>query len=113
MALLRGDPGSSTLYVPGTYALLDLRDHASRREWSIVPDESGLPESVLAAAQLIVSEQSLDAILQQVVDLACGGVKGCAMAGITLLARSGPTTAVASNDVAGRVDATQYRVGSG
>ena len=59
-----------------------------------------------------VSENSFDATLQQVVDLASMSVEGCAMAGITLLSQGGPTTAVATNDVAANVDAIQYRINS-
>jgi transcriptional regulator with GAF, ATPase, and Fis domain len=71
------------------------------------------PEAVLALANAATDEYSFDATLQQVVDLASVGVGGCSMAGITLLQRSGPTTAVATSPAAARVDAIQYKVNSG
>jgi GAF domain-containing protein len=45
--------------------------------------------------------------------LACGALEGGDMGGVTLLQPEGPTTAAASDDVAFRVDAIQYEVGSG
>jgi GAF domain-containing protein len=58
-------------------------------------------------------EDSFDATLQQVVDLACVGVAGCQMAGITLLERNGPTTAAATSPAAAALDALQYQANSG
>jgi GAF domain-containing protein len=66
--------------------------------------------SLAAAAP---GDDSFDTTLQQVVDLARAGVNGCSMAGITLLDRGGPTTAVATSTVAANVDAIQYRINAG
>jgi GAF domain-containing protein len=76
-----------------------------------VPDSSS--ESLSALACVVPGEDSFELTLQQVVDLAPEGIGGCAMAGITLLDRTGPSTAAASSDVAARVDALQYGVNSG
>lgn len=73
-------------------------------------DES---QAYLSLARAGSGEVSFDSTLQQVVDLACAGVSGCSMAGITLLERSGPTTAVATSHTAATVDAIQYRINSG
>jgi GAF domain-containing protein len=69
--------------------------------------------AIESLASVIVGENSFDATLQQVVDLACEAVQGCSMAGITLLSGGGPTTAVATSDLAARIDAIQYRTNSG
>jgi GAF domain-containing protein len=75
--------------------------------------EQDSPETILSLASVAPGEDSFDNTLQQVVDLACTGVAGCSMAGITLLGPAGPTTAVATSEVAANVDAIQYRVNSG
>lgn len=71
------------------------------------------PEALLALAGILVAEQSLEATLAQVVELACETIEGGDIAGITLLDKEGPVTAAASNEEARRVDALQYAVGSG
>lgn len=71
------------------------------------------PDAFIPLASIVISEESFDAILQEVVDMACAGIASCSMAGITLLERGGPTTAASTNEVAGRIDATQYEVNSG
>jgi transcriptional regulator with GAF, ATPase, and Fis domain len=70
-------------------------------------------ESFVPLGNIILSEESFDAVLQHVVDVACGSVGGCSMAGITLLDRKGPTTAVASSEIALEIDAIQYSEGGG
>jgi GAF domain-containing protein len=64
-------------------------------------------ESLIALARILVAEQSLEKTLRQVLDLACA-LPGGDEAGITLLEREGPRTAVASSDAALRVDESQY-----
>ncbi|MGA7417889.1 MAG: GAF and ANTAR domain-containing protein [Acidimicrobiales bacterium] len=71
------------------------------------------PDAFIPLASIVVSEETFDGILQHVVDMACAGIDSCSMAGITMLDRSGPTTAASTNEVAGRIDATQYEVNSG
>jgi transcriptional regulator with GAF, ATPase, and Fis domain len=75
--------------------------------------EPTAPEAFLSLASVAAAEDSFDSTLQQVVDLACTGVAGCSMAGITLLGPGGPTTAVASSEIAANVDSIQYRVNAG
>ena len=55
------------------------------------------PDAFIPLASIVISEESFDAILQEVVDMACAGIASCSMAGITLLERGGPTTAASTN----------------
>jgi len=71
------------------------------------------PDRLLSLAHAAPGEESFNATLQQVVDLTCAGIRGCMMSGITLLERSGPTTAVATSEFAAGVDALQYRINTG
>lgn len=68
---------------------------------------------LLALCEELVYEQSLEATLAHVVDLACQTIAGGDMGGVTLLEREGPTTVGASNEEALRVDAVQYNARSG
>ena len=70
-------------------------------------------ESLIALAGIFVAEQSLEATLFEVLNLACAAVAGGDMGGVTLLGAEGPTTAVATGETARRVDAIQYQVGAG
>lgn len=65
-------------------------------------------ESLIALAEILVAEQTLDKTLRQVLDLACTALGSSDEGGITLLEREGPRTAVATSEVAVRVDTTQY-----
>jgi GAF domain-containing protein len=71
------------------------------------------PESLIALVGILVTEQSLEATLLEVLTLACAAVAGSHMGGVTLLGREGPTTAVATEEKARLVDAIQYQVGAG
>lgn len=71
------------------------------------------PEGLIALAGVLVAEQSLEATLTQVIDLACAAMSGGDMGGVTLLEGEGPTTAAATDEEARRVDAIQYQVGAG
>ena len=71
------------------------------------------PESLIALAGILVTEQSLEATLSEVAALACAAVPGSHMAGVTLLGPEGPTTVAATDETARRVDAIQYQVGAG
>ncbi len=64
-------------------------------------------------AGILVTEQSLDSTLRQVLELACAALPGGHEGGITLLGAEGPDTAVATSDVALRVDRTQYEAQAG
>jgi GAF domain-containing protein len=76
----------------------------------IEPEPAGIFLSLAAAGP---GDESFEVTLQQIVDLSCAGVAGCDMAGITLLERHGPTTAVATSPLAAAVDSIQYRVDGG
>jgi GAF domain-containing protein len=78
---------------------------------AVVTDPSAEP--FLPLASIVFSEQTYENTLQHVVDIARDCVLGCSMAGMTLLDRTGPATAVATSRAAARVDAIQYRVNGG
>jgi GAF domain-containing protein len=88
--------------LPGRLPWLDRGDLVSAAQF----DSSSMPANP-------VDFDSFDATLQQIVDLARLAIANCSMAGLTLLDRTGPYTAVATSEVAGQVDAVQYEVGSG
>ena len=70
-------------------------------------------ESLIALAGQLVTGQSLEKMLRQVLDLACTAVPGGDGGGITLLDAEGPGTAAATSDAALRVDSVQYQAVSG
>jgi GAF domain-containing protein len=70
-------------------------------------------ESLVAMAGILVTEQSLEKTLRQVLELACAALTGGDEGGITLLEAEGPGTAFATSDTARRVDRTQYDAESG
>jgi GAF domain-containing protein len=78
-----------------------------------MPESDETNDDFIPFANLIFAEQTFEVTLQHIVDLACTGIAGCSMAGITLLEPGGPTTAAASSDVALRVDVSQYTANSG
>src|SRR5690348_18342624 len=65
-------------------------------------------ESLVAMAGILVTEQSLEKTLGQVLELT-GGDEGA----ITLLEAEGPATAFATSDAARRVDRIQYDAETG
>ena len=65
-------------------------------------------ESLIKLAGILVSEQSLEKTLRQVLDLACASLPGGDEGGVTLLEREGPRTAAATSDLALAVDSSQY-----
>ena len=78
-----------------------------------VGDPRQSDEALIALAGILVAEQSLEKTLGQVLRLACGALPGANEGGITLLAREGPETAVATSEEARRVDELQYESGCG
>ncbi len=70
-------------------------------------------ESLIALAEILVTEQSLEKTLCQVLKLACEALAGGDEGGITLLEAAGPDTAIATSDVARRVDRSQYDAETG
>lgn len=70
-------------------------------------------ESLIAMAGILVTEQSMESTLRQVLELACAALPGGDEGGITLLTAGGPGTALATSAGALRVDRTQYDTASG
>jgi GAF domain-containing protein len=70
-------------------------------------------ESLIAMAGILVTEQSLDQTLRQILELACAALEGGDEGGITLLEAEGPRTAMATSDSALRVDNSQYEAAAG
>jgi len=70
-------------------------------------------EALIAMAGLLVTEHSLETTLRQILELACAALAGGDEGGITLLETDGPGTAVATSDLAARVDSTQYSAKTG
>jgi GAF domain-containing protein len=72
------------------------------------PLERPSEEFLIAMAGILVTEQSLDKTLRQVLELVCTAMHNADDGGVTLLEAEGPQTAVATSDVARRVDQYQY-----
>jgi GAF domain-containing protein len=73
-----------------------------------VADPRNSDESLVKLAGILVSEQSLENALRQVLHLACASLPGGDEGGVTLLEREGPRTAAATSDLALQVDTSQY-----
>ena len=70
-------------------------------------------ESLVAMAAILVTDQSLEKTLNQILELACAALPGGDEGGITLLNVEGPHTAAATSEVALRVDSSQYSAETG
>ena len=70
-------------------------------------------ESLIALAEILVTEQSLEKTLRQVLELTCAALPGGDEGGITLLEAGGPDTTIATSDMARRVDRSQYEAETG
>jgi GAF domain-containing protein len=72
-------------------------------------------QTLIELAGILVSEQSLEETLSQVLALACGALARCDGdgGGVTLLEREGPATAVATSEAVRRADGFQYASPSG
>jgi GAF domain-containing protein len=76
--------------------------------------EPGQPEEALIAlAGILVTEQSLEKTLRQVLEVACTTLWGGDEGGITLLEAAGPRTAFATSQTALLVDSSQYSAATG
>jgi hypothetical protein len=62
---------------------------------------------------ILVTEQSLEKTLRHILELACAALPGGDEGGITLLGAEGPGIAIATSDVARRIDCSQYDAGTG
>lgn len=72
-----------------------------------------LSDSIAELSTLLLSDESLDSVLQRVVDLARGSVKGCEHAGVTLVRQERPLTAAASDGTTLKADGAQYEFSEG
>ena len=70
-------------------------------------------EALIALTGILVTEQNMEEILRQVLELACTVLPGGDEGGITLLESDGPCTAIATSDLALQVDNSQYDAASG
>ena len=70
-------------------------------------------EALIALAGILVSEQNLEETLRQILELACEAIPGGDEGGITLLEADGPSTAIATSDLALQVDKSQYTAATG
>lgn len=70
-------------------------------------------QSLIAMASILVTEQSLEKTLRQILELACAALPGGDEGSITLLETGGPGTAVATSANVLRVDSLQYEAATG
>jgi len=70
-------------------------------------------EALIALAEILVTEQTVEKTLRQVLELACTAIAGGDEGGITLLEAEGPSTAIATSDLALAVDNSQYYADNG
>ena len=75
--------------------------------------EDGLAESLRGLNSFLLDEETLDTVLQRVVETAQAGVPGCDHAGVTLWSGGKPSTAAATDDTTLTLDAVQYETGDG
>ena len=75
--------------------------------------EEVLAESLRGLNSFLLDEETLETVLQRVVQTAQAGVPGCDHAGVTLWSREKPTTAAATDDTTLSLDGAQYATGVG
>jgi GAF domain-containing protein len=72
-----------------------------------------LSDSLAALSGMLLGEESLESVLQRVVELACAVVPGCDGASVTLLRNGDATTGAASDESIAHVDKVQHTAGEG
>ena len=77
------------------------------------PDDASTPLDVGSLARELMAEDTLDALLQRVVDASIANVEGAEHAGVTILTESSVTTPAASDDLVIEIDRRQYGTGQG
>lgn len=78
------------------------------------PSDGGeLAAQFAAVARALEAQPTVEATLQQVVDVAQAIVPGCHHAGVTVLHRGRPETPAATDGVSAEVDRVQYEAGEG
>jgi len=70
-------------------------------------------EALIALAGILVTGQSVEGTLRQVLELVCTALPGGDDGGITLLEPGGPSTVIATSDAALEVDNSQSGLGAG
>src|SRR5215218_3465053 len=71
-------------------------------------------EALLGLSRVNMTDGTdIESLLSHVADLAVAQLDGCAMAGVTMMGTSGPTTAVFTDPAAPEIDTAQYDSGSG
>lgn len=79
----------------------------------LTPDDRPLRDGLNELAGMLLSENSVEAMLDSVTALAATAVPGCDAASVTLFRNGRPTTSACSADVALDVDRSQYDTGQG
>jgi GAF domain-containing protein len=80
---------------------------------SPVEPEVHLLEYLLSASTLLLAEQSLDKLMERLVELACLAIPGCDHAGITTMRLGSMMTSAATDGTTLRADGFQYEQGDG
>jgi GAF domain-containing protein len=71
-------------------------------------------DSLLGLSRVNLNDgPDIETLLNRVADLAVEQLDGCDMAGVTMMGKDGPTTAVFTNPAAPDIDAAQYAAGRG
>jgi GAF domain-containing protein len=71
-------------------------------------------DALLALSRVNLSDgPDIETLLNQIARLSVEQLDGCDMAGVTMMGKDGPTTAVFTNPAAPDIDAAQYATGSG
>lgn len=76
-------------------------------------EPEGLEEAVRILSRLLLAEESLEATLSRVADLACRTLPGCEAASVTMVRADRPSTAVQTDPEVSEFDAAQYASGEG
>ena len=72
-------------------------------------DPEGLETAIRTLSRLLLSEETLEAMLSRVADLACRTLPACDLASVTLINDGRPSTPVQTDPLAGDLDSAQYR----
>ncbi len=78
-----------------------------------MPEPADLSQTFAEIARALLSEQSVQATLQKIVDLAVETIDGCEHACVSVVEGKRISTPASSNDIPRRVDAIQYETGEG
>jgi PAS domain S-box-containing protein len=123
--VLRAQPRGAEAFEAGVTAAASAGDGAIRwlfrditerlraeAEIRSLHNELELLSSLTALSHVLLGEETLDTLLQRVAELSAEALPGC-HAGVTLMEKGRPTTAVATDDLVGTVDDAQYQADEG